>query len=122
MKFTESDIQKSIIKWADMHSRCKNKEIELLYAIPNGAHVSDKNRMRLVAEGLKKGMPDLCLPVPKGRFGSLFLEVKTRDGVLSKDQKAMHEKLESFGNKVVIVRDLFNAIDAIDDYMNERYQ
>lgn len=102
-----------------MCSRNQHKELELLYAIPNGANVSEINRMRLVSEGMKKGMPDLCLPVAKGKYGSLFIELKTPKGTLTKYQKEIHARLEHWGNCVVVVRNLFQAIDAIEGYLRQ---
>ena len=114
--FTESDLQKSIIRWSK-YSGGAHSELKLLYAIPNGANVSGPNRIRLVAEGLKKGMPDLCLPVPRGNYGSLFLEVKTKTGTVKKEQKEIHKMLKDNRNCVRIVRDLFEAIDVIENYL-----
>ena len=114
----ESHLQQAIVRWAK-YSGGVNKELALLYAIPNGAHVGSSNRMRLVAEGLKKGMPDLCLPVPRGNYGSLFLEVKTKTGTVQKEQREIHKLLEDHGNRVRVVRDLFQAIDALEAYLNQ---
>lgn len=114
---TETKIQQGIIKWAKMQS-CAQPELKLLYAIPNGANVPIVNRKRLVAEGMKKGIPDLCLPIPRRDYGALYIEVKTQKGNLSKDQKEMINLLEQNGNCVIVVRTVFQAVDGIMSYLN----
>lgn len=116
-RFEESHIQQAIVKWARFQA-CTLPELQLLYAVPNGANVSTPNRIRLVAEGLRKGIPDLHLPIARGEFNSLYIEVKTEKGKLSKDQEEMFNQLELFGNKVVIVRSLFQGIHVLTTYLS----
>ena len=117
-RFAESNLQQSIIKWSRVAS-CTQPELKLLYSIPNGAHVSPKNRIRLLSEGLLKGMPDLCLPIPNGKYGALYLELKTSSGKISKFQKEIHELLRLYSNQIMIVRSIQEAIDAIQNYLYE---
>lgn len=108
----ESKLQRAIMKWANLAAKT-DPRLETLYAIPNGAHVTTINRMRLVSEGLKKGMPDLCLPVRSrdGQYSNLFLEVKVKNSKPTEVQKECHKLLEAHGNRVVVVRSLDEAIE-----------
>ena len=53
--------------------------MNLLYAIGNGRYRTKAEAGKLKAEGLKAGMPDLCLPVANRYRGenALFLEMKS---------------------------------------------
>jgi len=117
----ETKLQQGVMKWASMQTNIY-PELQVLYAIPNGANTTRANRIRLVAEGLKKGMPDLCLPVPRGVYGALFIELKTDKGKVSKVQREMHELLDSSGNMVVVCRNLFQVINTIQGYLNHDTQ
>lgn len=112
VNFRESTLQCAIIKWARVHSKIEPR-LETLYSIPNGAHTGRIKGLRLVREGLKKGMPDLCLPI-KGAGGAhnLFLEVKLENTYPTRSQKECHKLLTNHGNHVVIVRSLDQAIDS----------
>ena len=51
----------------------------------------------LKQQGVKAGVPDLCLPVPRGRYHGLYIEMKTEDGHTSSDQEWWGEKLSAQG-------------------------
>lgn len=72
-------------------------ELKLLFAIMNGAHLGGNRRLtgwHLKQEGLKPGVPDLCLPVPRGHYHGLYIEMKNDEpkGILS---DAQHEWLDA---------------------------
>lgn len=53
--------------------------------------------------GVKKGMPDYHLPVGRGGYLSLYIEMKdSANGRVLPHQKAVHESLLSLGNQVLI--------------------
>ena len=112
MRFEESKIQQVVIKWA----RYSNLP---LFSIPNGAHVSGSNRMRLVAEGLEKGVPDLFLPVPSKDYHGLFIEIKTPVGRTTMVQENFHKKMECLGYKVIISRGSYECIEEIEEYLKD---
>lgn len=115
-RFDESKIQQSIVRWARM-ADCMYPELSLLHAIPNGAKVSDKNRMRLAAEGVLPGVPDLFLPVARGGYNGLYIEVKTETGRLSAAQKKIIALLTKHEFRCIIVRSSFEAIELIEEYL-----
>lgn len=76
---TESQEQQRLFQWARMESG-RFPELELLYHIPNEGKRSRATGRRMVAEGLKKGVPDICLPVARGGSHGLYIELKrTKD-------------------------------------------
>src|SRR5690349_23481389 len=56
-------------------------------------YIVSKERMMLVAEGLKKGVPDICLAAPKGVYHGLYIEMKVRPNKASEEQLKWHRKL-----------------------------
>lgn len=83
-----------------------------MYAVPNGAALVGKSMrtaagksvrvsieaMKLRAEGLKPGVPDVCLPVARGAFHGLYIEMKRRKGgVLSVEQAQWLAGLDAEG-------------------------
>jgi len=71
--------QKALVTWAKYESG-RVPELALLFAIPNGGHRNKATAGKLKAEGVKAGVPDLCLPVPCGKYHGLFIELKAKGG------------------------------------------
>jgi len=64
----------------------KYPELNLLMAIPNGGHRSMAVAGKLKAEGVKKGFPDIFLPVPRGGWHGLMIEMKVEPNKPSPEQ------------------------------------
>jgi len=71
------------------------------------------------AGGLKKGRPDIHLPVKRGEFGALFIELKTEeDGSrLDPDQEIYLKGLQVQGNYVCVCIGFSEAIRVITEYI-----
>ena len=76
---TEHQEQVALIHWAKMRSATL-PELGLLFAIPNGGERHLFVAKKLKAEGVKPGTPDLCLPVARGGYHGLFIEMKRMKG------------------------------------------
>jgi hypothetical protein len=73
------------------------------YAVPNGGKRHSKAAARLVGQGVRAGLPDLCVVY---RGSTIFIELKTARGVLSEAQRQMHRKLGYCGCTVLVCRSL----------------
>lgn len=83
---TESVEQINLFRWAEWQQGAY-PELKRLYHIPNGGFRNKATAGRLKAEGVKSGVPDLCLPVPHGGFHGLYVEMKRlRGNTTTKDQ------------------------------------
>jgi hypothetical protein len=71
------------------------------YAVPNGGLRSKKVAARLNGTGLVAGIPDIAV-VYRGR--ALFIELKTRTGVVSAAQRETMHKLIYAGADVMLCR------------------
>ena len=76
-KDLEHKIQVALCQWlAAVHT----VEYALTFAVPNGGHRHVAVAAKLKAEGVKRGVPDLFMAVPRGDKHGLFIELKTEKG------------------------------------------
>ena len=111
--------QCAVMTWAEIQKN-KYPELELLKGDMGGIRLSIGAVMKCKRAGcIRRGWPDIHLPVSRGGHHSLFIELKKPvGGTVSQDQKAVHRKLEAEGNKVVVARGYQAAITALMDYLN----
>ena len=75
---TEDQIQQAVIRWSQQASvRKMFPQLALLYHIPNERKCTPQQGARLKRMGVKSGVPDLHLPVARGVYHGLYLEMKT---------------------------------------------
>lgn len=73
---SESDEQKIVVEWA-RRLEGAFPALGMLFCVPNGGLRSVRTAARLKAEGVRAGVSDLVLPVPKDGWAGVFLELKT---------------------------------------------
>ena len=116
---SEHEEQAALFEWAEM-ARCKHPCLKLLYAIPNGGKRDKITAARLKSEGVKKGVPDTCLPVPKGEYHGLYIELKRlKDSKTSPEQKQWQKDLTEQGYKAIICKGWQSAAKEIMNYLKE---
>lgn len=73
---SEAQEQCKLIKWADKCVQMKiHPELSMLYAVPNGGRRDKAEAAHLKRQGVRAGVPDLCLAVPKGKYHGLYIEL-----------------------------------------------
>lgn len=117
----EHDLQCSIVQWAKLHER-QHPELKWLYAIPNGSYKSAKSAKEFQEEGLKSGVPDLCLPVPRGGHGALYIELKSKQGKVSETQRHWLNGLIKLGNLCLVANTYERVTQVIIDYLKGKYE
>ena len=105
---TESVEQQCLFRWAAFQSG-RFPELALLYHVPNGGSRKKAEAGRFRAEGVKAGVPDLCLPVARGGFHGLYIELKR--------QKAWLSNLEKQGYFVALCKGWEAAAKVITEYL-----
>lgn len=114
---TESVEQQCLFRWADFQ-RGRFPELALLYHVPNGGNRSKSEAGRFRAEGVKAGVPDLCLPVARGGFHGLYIELKRlRGSKTSEEQTAWIESLKQQGYFVSLCKGWEAAAKEIEQYL-----
>jgi hypothetical protein len=108
----EHQVQKAIAQYLDLRGIC-------YFAIPNGGKRNVITATKLKAEGVKAGVPDLCI-VHDGQ--AFFLEVKRPastaggKGRLSPAQIEMIGRLEEACAEVKVVYSVADVIEACIDW------
>jgi hypothetical protein len=117
---TESQEQITLFQWASYSTKA-HPELDLLYHIPNGEKRSIMTATRLKAEGVKPGVPDLCLPVPRGEWHGLYIELKRRKGgKVQPEQTEWMEALARQGYCVALCKGSEAAQKTILGYLNTK--
>lgn len=103
--YVEDKVQADIVAWIRLVSPdC------IVAAIPNGAYHDARQGARLKWTGMLSGMPDLVVLAPRSK--ALFVEVKAPKGVLSSQQKEVHEALRLLGHTVILARGIDDVREA----------
>jgi hypothetical protein len=99
-------------------------ELKLAFAIPNGGLRDKRTAGALRAEGVKSGVPDIFLPVARGVWHGLFVELKRpksvgkAEGTVSNEQKEYIAELQKAGYGAVVCVGWEQARDTILAYLN----
>jgi VRR-NUC domain. len=113
----ESEEQQALFEWANLMSK-KAPELNLLVAIPNGGLRNKAVAVRLRAEGTRKGFPDMILPVARGDYHSLAVELKrTKGGRIAPEQQRWLNDLSAQGWKAVVCYGFDDAKKIIEEYL-----
>lgn len=109
---TEALEQERLMEWAHVRA-VHHPALDLLYHIPN------ENAHHKMRQGVQAGVPDLHLPVARGGYHGLWLELKRADhsNGPSPAQKAWLERLECEGYRCAVCYGAAEAIDAIEQYL-----
>ena len=113
---TEHAEQCALFRWAEMQQR-RRPELPLLFAIPNGGLRSKATAGKLKAEGVKAGVPDLFLPVARGEYHGLFIEMKAGRNKPTPPQVQWHMRLSQQGYRVAVCYSWEAARDVIEAYL-----
>jgi len=116
----ENEIQSALMEWARLNERHK-PELALLFHIPNGVQKSIAGGRLFKRIGQKAGVPDLFLPVARGGFHGLWIELKSKTGTLTTAQKHWLQELKAQDYAVEVCRDWKKAAGFIMDYLRGEY-
>jgi hypothetical protein len=119
---TEAQEQEALFRWA-AYAAGKWPQLRLLFHVPNGGTRHPAEAAHMKAQGVKPGVPDICLPVPVGRFAALYIELKRKKGGrVSEDQRGWIEALNRAGNRAVVCRGWDEAREEIVRYLGFKEQ
>lgn len=131
---SEHAAQVAVVTWA-LLARAEFPELALLFAIPNGGHRNVIVAKKLKAEGVRAGVPDLMLPVARGGYHGLFIEMKAggsemgdgrwemgkakRKGVVSDAQSQFLRALAAQGFKAAVCYGSEQAENILREYLSQ---
>ena len=115
----ESQEQAALFQWAQM-SMARYPALEWMYHIPNGGSRNVIEARHLRDQGVKAGVPDICLPVPAGRYTALYIELKRPDGgKVSENQQRWIAALNRVGCCAVVCHGWDEARRVIEEYLRQ---
>ena len=121
----EAEEQAAFIRWCSFNEK-RYPGLDLIRASLNGLKLTIGQAKKAKLQGMKKGEPDIFLPVSilrlwgmgsTEKYHGLYIEMKrTKGGTLSKPQKDYIKKLRDNDYKVVVAKGCDEAIAAIKEY------
>jgi hypothetical protein len=113
---SESGEQEALFARAEAHY-AEYPELRLMFAIPNGGSRHKAEAANLKRQGVKAGVPDICVPIPRQGFGALYIELKVDRGRMSREQIDWQDSLSLHGNMAVTCYSQDEAWRVILDYL-----
>lgn len=113
---TESEEQQALFQWAAL-LQARFPELALLYHIPNGGERAAATAARLKAEGVKAGVPDVCLPVARGEYHGLYVEMKAGKNKPTPQQVWWLDQLKKQGYLTAVAYNFNEAAEVITKYL-----
>lgn len=109
---SEHDEQVAVVQWCELH--CVP-----VFAIPNGGVRHKRTACILKAEGVRAGVPDLFVPVARGGYHGLFIEMKDVNGrPPRKSQMEWLVELNAQGYAAYWARGADSAIGLLQRYLS----
>lgn len=121
---SEHQEQATVVQWCRVMAsgaRPTWPELALLFSIPNAGKRSWRTANMMRTEGLRSGVPDLCLPVPRGKYHGLFIELKRSDGRPRDVTAAQLDwlfALQNQGYRVQVCYGSGQAIELLTEYLD----
>ena len=112
----EAGEQAALFDWAAIQAG-NMPELRLLFHVPNGGLRSKSEAARMKHEGVKAGVPDLFLPVARGTWHGLFIEMKAAGGRPTAEQKAWIADLKAQGYRAEVCVGWEAAADLLKKYL-----
>ena len=111
--------QVALFQWAETVRR-KYPELRWMFAIPNGGARHIAVAIKLKAEGVKAGVPDIFLPVARSDWNGLFIEMKSGKNKPSDRQIDWKNALTIAGYKSIICYGWEDAKGQIEYYLDNK--
>lgn len=118
---SEHQEQVKLFLWANSgDAQDTYPELEWMFAIPNGGKRHPVVAMAMKREGVKAGVLDIMLPVARGGWHGLFVELKYGDNWLSPKQDKFTGFVHDQGYAVAVCKSAEEAQGVIVDYLEGR--
>ena len=117
VKFTlsEAEHQEKIFNWAKFIP-----ELKWMFAVPNGGYRRPLEALRFKKQGVKAGVSDIFLPLPRGGYHGLFIELKVGKNKPTRNQLDFLADMEKEGYQCAICYGSDEAIKKINEYIRQK--
>ena len=116
-KRSEATEQERVINWATFYAK-DFPELGLLHHIPNGGSRNQLEAANLKRQGVKAGVPDLCLPVARNGKHGLYVEMKWQKNKTTDKQDWWLDQLRKQGYETAVCWSAEEAMDTIAKYLD----
>lgn len=119
---SESAHQMALFAWAALNTN-RLPSLKWLHHIPNGGSRGDtvasraKEGGKLKAQGVKKGVLDIFLPVQNATYSGLYIEMKKAGGKMTPEQIQFAEFVQDNNYCVVLCESWIEAAKILDNYL-----
>lgn len=111
--------QVAVFCWAALNFE-RYPDLRMMFAIPNGGLRSKITAANLKAEGVRAHVPDIFLPVPRGPWHGMFIEMKKVGGRVDPGQADFVLKLRQLDYGACVCVGWQEAVQTIEAYLNWR--
>lgn len=117
-RMVEEDAQCAVVKWA-AHQECVCADLGMLFHVPNGMPLVEGSKAgaRWKQMGVKAGVPDLLLLASRRGFHGLAIEMKTKTGRQTTEQRWWGRELVKRGYVYALCRSSSEAIAMMMSYL-----
>ena len=114
---SEAQEQAAVIEWWRFACRKYGvPEVALLHIANEGTGSVVRGRLQK-RQGVRAGVADLFLSVPRGGFSGLWLEMKRKDGWVRPEQREFLIRMQELGYDCAVCRGAEAAREKIHAYM-----
>jgi len=109
---SESHLQQQCVKWLQyQHSNL------VFFHPPNGGSRNIREAVRFKREGVKAGVADIIILRPNKSKHGLLIELKTKIGKQSPEQKEFQKNVERWNYQYSVCRSLDEFMKCVSDYI-----
>lgn len=115
---SEAAEQTALFCWAALPENQKRfPELKFMFHVPNGGTRDKREAGAFKAQGVKPGVPDICLPVRRLQWSGLWIEMKYGNNRPSPEQNAYLTFLQSQGFATVVCYSWVHASQMVESYL-----
>ena len=115
-KKCEHTEQVALMNWCKI-MECRHPQLRLIFSIPNGGNRHIVTAKKLRAEGVKPGVPDIFLPIPRNEKHGLFIEMKFEKNKTSENQQRWLMDLDAENYQASVCYGFDEARETIIKYL-----
>ena len=110
---SEYSIASALCTWVG-YNKTRYPELRLFFHIANEGRRAAWVSHRI---GIVSGIPDYCLPVARGGYHSLWIELKAPGKKRTEKQQDIADYLTCEGHSVHVCDSVMDAVDVIEHYL-----
>ena len=119
MRSEESRHQSAVFDILRLNEK-RHPQLKWIFAVPNGGHRNVIVAAKLKREGVKKGIADICCPVPMNGKHGLWIELKIKPNRLSPEQHDFLVAMIQNDYETQVCWSCDEVLEAIEKYLEIR--